>query len=324
MATAVGTAETIGHLCARVQKRPILTGLRSLPALVLVTVVLTVLLLSLAVQAHEVSNDLIVEPYLINHGFLMYRDIVNQHAPFVSYVMALLYRVVGYSNSVKVALLLVVGLVIALLTYVVATRLADRMAGLVALILFAMVWPHVGGATLWFDTFLPCLYLASLLLLVQQRRLTDRGAGIPLILAAGVMLGIAVLVKQQVILVAISMVIGVTIGPLSEGRRRMAVALALGIAAPLAVFLVFVVASGTLGATLYWLITYNVFGPYGRLSAVAAPRIVLISLAGWWFVPLLLLVVGWRRSHARWWERGWMGASSAQAVVALLLLSVPV
>ena len=40
--------------------------------------------------------EMVVYPYLVNNGFMLYRDIINPYPPFLSYSLAIFAKIFGY------------------------------------------------------------------------------------------------------------------------------------------------------------------------------------------------------------------------------------
>ncbi len=103
--------------------------------------------------------EMLLWPYLINHGWLAYRDIAIAHSPLLPYLLAGYYKFFGESLlSLKIFSWILV-LFSALLTYFIAKKLFGKNPALAAFLLFLVLQYRYEGNGVWFDVLLAPLFL---------------------------------------------------------------------------------------------------------------------------------------------------------------------
>ncbi len=210
------------------------------------------------------------EPWLINQGFAVYRDIVDQHEAGLPMLLALALPLVGSPLLlVKWTFIALVAMTI-LLTYLVAKRASGEMAGVLAALYLALWLPLVFGGKLWYEVAIGPLCLLAIVLWSGEPT-----AGRRRILAAGLALGVAATVKQYAWALVATYIIVLGWLALMEAaaRRRRLETLAyfaLGVSLPYASYLLFIAASGAFGEYVYWAWLNNLSRYRGQ--AALAPR----------------------------------------------------
>ncbi len=115
----------------------------------------------------EAWPEMLVYPYLMNRGFLLYRDIINPYPPLLNGFLSLVFTLVPISiNNLKVITWLII-LFSDLLIYLIAKKRYGSTSALIALAFFIVFQPLLDGNGLWFD-----LALVPLLLLAFNRQST--------------------------------------------------------------------------------------------------------------------------------------------------------
>lgn len=284
-----------------------------------------VILLSFQAFAYSVKLNLslgprvVLEPWLLQRGYLLYEDIADVHMPLMPLVLGAVAPLcsdgVGCARAVLVTLISLS----ALLTYVAGRRALGGWGGLGAALFFVMWSPAFGFGKLWYETLLTPLYL--LLLIGSDSSAPDRSGRRLLLL--GLVGGIAMLVKQQAAAVVGAFVVWNAFATWRAHRSGAAIArgaaLTLGGAIlPLLGFLGYQFArAGTLEGFWYWTISFNLFSDYRSLGAQAptgtqmaliAPACLLLPAAIFQLVDLA------RKGDEAYLPLGWglilLGASS--------------
>ena len=128
--------------------------------MILIPILLAHLLL-LANLRFEAWPEMLVYPYLLDHGFKLYQDIINPYAPIFTGFLYFFFKVFGLSlSNLK---LLTWGIIFAsdIIIYRIASRRYGHIAGLLALSFFVIFQPLLDGNGLWYDLALtPVLLLA--------------------------------------------------------------------------------------------------------------------------------------------------------------------
>lgn len=109
----------------------------------------------------EAWPEMLVYPYLLNHGFKLYQDIINPYPPLFTTILAGLFAIVNLSVlNLKVFTWILI-LITDLLVFFIARRRYGFKAGLAALGFFVLFQPLLDGNGLWYDLALtPVLLLA--------------------------------------------------------------------------------------------------------------------------------------------------------------------
>ena len=238
LASAIAIAATVGGLCA-----------------------------TLARSGPSWDQEAALYPWLMNHGWVLYRDIRDQHGPLFPGFLSL-WPDPGSAGS-QLFFMLILVVCTALLTAVTAWRVSGPVAAVIGVGLYTIWIVPFDGAHVWYDFGLAPFYLAALLL---GWELLDRRASYRLAIGLGLLMGLACLVKQQA---AIALFAGLALFTFRPPRQ---VALYLGAAAvPFAISVVVFSLAGALGDYLYWVVTYNLSPTYtqGRVDTHTSSRLAL-------------------------------------------------
>lgn len=142
-------------------------------------------------------------PYLINKGFLIYKDIAHPYVPLLSFLLAIYYKVFGISllsNQIFTWSLIIVN---DLLIFFISKKLLKNYLSLVPVLFYVFLQPIFEGNMLWFDLATTPFILGSLLIFTHINKEKSR------LFWFGFLLSLALLVKQQaiILLVFISLVL---------------------------------------------------------------------------------------------------------------------
>ncbi|MHB1005881.1 MAG: glycosyltransferase family 39 protein [Chloroflexota bacterium] len=238
-----------------------------------------------------------LQPWLMNNGFVVYRDIVDQHEAAMPLLLSLTLPLVGDPLLQLKWGFIALAVVTLLLVYGFARRHLGRGAAIVAAVCYVAWLPRLGQGMLWYESLLAPLYMAAFALwpgagVSDRRRL----------FLAGILLGVAAATKQYAWLVVATFG-GVTALAASRGRvtGRAWFAdpsiLLLGVALSYGAYLAIILTSGAGADYVYWAWYNNIL--YGSEAAqLPEPSdlntIVALSL------PLVALVAiatsrAWRR-----------------------------
>ncbi len=154
-------------------------------------VLITIQLLVLFNSQYTVWPEMIIYPWLMNHGFLLYKDIINPYFPLLSLILS------GYFSVFDTS---VINLRIFTYIIIVLTDLAIfwsiwRISGslkksLLGVLIYSLLQYSQGGNGLWFELVLAPLLILSLTLAAVRRRHLD-------LYLSGFLLALAVLIKQN-------------------------------------------------------------------------------------------------------------------------------
>jgi hypothetical protein len=227
----------------------------------------------------------ILQPWLLERGFVMYEQLADLHSPLMPLALAALRTLIP--DGLQLAKLTLVGLLSlsTMLTCAAVSRTlrngpAGALAGLWATAHFVSWSRAFGFGKLWHESFLAPLYALLLLLPPPTAEADDRSGrlGLRLRLAgAGLLCGLALLVKQHAAIVLAAYLLWTMLSTRSWRRALGRAGLLLTAAgAPVAACALTQWArAGTLSGTLYWTVLYTITGPY--LAQAAKPP----SLVEW-------------------------------------------
>jgi len=96
--------------------------------------------------------EMIVYPYLLNKGFLLYRDIINPYPPTLASILSLFSKVLGYLPEPYAILTWAIVLIIDLSIFIVVRKLTkNHYYAFFALCFFILFSIPFGVNSLWFD-----------------------------------------------------------------------------------------------------------------------------------------------------------------------------
>lgn len=220
---------------------------------------------------YEVDYEVTLLPWLLSRGWIMYRDVVDQHPPLLPTLLA---AGGGDPGPLLHALVALQHLALLSLTYLVARRLFGWGAGLFSLALVEAWSVALDSMRLWYDSVLGLLYLLVLFVIAGtdqpahpgEERHSDRRF-LYRSLVCGLLLAVALLIKQHA-LVALPFVFAAVVwGDIPRVRARSVVAFLAGFALPLVLTALLLLAGGALSAAWYWIVEYSLTSSYASDAA---------------------------------------------------------
>ncbi|MFB3852652.1 MAG: glycosyltransferase family 39 protein [Vicinamibacterales bacterium] len=264
----------------------------------------------------------IMQPWLLTlPGYSLYEQVADQHPPLMPLLVSWFVPLAEEGWCLAAGFLAALLSLSAVLTWWAARRSGGAGAGLLALCLFACWTGQFGFEKLWHESFLAPLYA---LLLVMFRTSAKRSHA--WLVSAGLVCGLALLVKQQAAPVAVAFVLW---NAFTEWRARRTTAAALSaagqIAAPAIAVPAFYAAvhymrTGTLENLWFWTVQVNIEGRFASLAAMPpslediarlAPAFILVPIA------LAQTVRAARQGDASWETNGWALALLSSSGLAL-------
>jgi hypothetical protein len=252
----------------------------------------------------------ILQPWLIQHRYVMYENIADLHTPFMPLFLTLLRPLITDGLQRAKTILIVLLSLTTLLTFLAGRRSAGWLGGLAAAA-FLVVWsPGFEFGKLWHESFLAPLYALSLV--IYDASAVRRSRAFPLLI--GLAGGLAALIKQHAAVVFAAFVLWTVLAgwrqhlTLRRSLRDLALIGAGALAPVLGLLLWQYMRAGTLQGLVYWTLTYNLTSDYKSLAAqgpttpevgVVASSCLLIPAA------LLTLLRLKRRGDAAWLNLGW-------------------
>lgn len=127
---------------------------------ILITGLLVHLLLLINLR-FEAWPEMLIYPYLLNHGFKLYQDIINPYPLLFTYFLAGFFSIVKLSVFHLQLLTWIIITTIDVLIFFIASKLYGTKSAIIALIFFIIFQPLLDGNGLWYDLALtPLLLLA--------------------------------------------------------------------------------------------------------------------------------------------------------------------
>ncbi|RMF77947.1 MAG: hypothetical protein D6737_16310 [Chloroflexi bacterium] len=212
----------------------------------------------LPISAH---SGQVAIPWMMNNGYTLFGDLLEQHAPGSSVIAALAQRIVPFEPVVTAQVLnLVLVLGTTLLIYTLARRLSDgdSVTIIASLLIWALWEPVYGNILFYFDSIVGALLLLIVLLWHTLSHNAHRWVA-PF--AAGLTLGAATLAKQHAYAAVAAFALWLLITRQQRRHHRREWLLYLGGVALLPVLTLIIASSdGTLDNYLYWNWAYNLSG----------------------------------------------------------------
>src|SRR3990167_2155503 len=165
----------------------------------IILVLLLAHLLFLINTQFAVWPEMVVYPYLLNNGFLLYRDIINPYPPSLTWFLAIFAKIFGYSPLAYQILTWIIILIIDLSIYIISQKVfKNRRFALSSVAFFAVLSIPFGVNCLWFDLVQTPLILWALYFFYQFLNSKTKSSLKLNFLVSFLFLTIAFFIKQQV------------------------------------------------------------------------------------------------------------------------------
>ncbi len=136
--------------------------------------------------------EMLSYPYLLNKGFVLYKDFVHPYPPLLTIILSTLYKYFGYNqNTLKLFTWFLIITNDILIFKIIKKTSGKNLLTLSLLAVYVLTQPFLEGNQLWFDLAITTPVLAAIWFLVQDKKYRN-------ILFAGIFLGFAALTKQTV------------------------------------------------------------------------------------------------------------------------------
>ena len=129
-------------------------------------------------------------PYMVNHGFLIYKDFHHAYQPLLTIILSFVYKTFGYKLLTLEIFTWLVILASDLLIFLISFKmLGKKLSSLIPMIIFITLQPFFEGNMLWFDLATLPFILASIYFLFDKKYFWS-----------GIFIALAILVKQQIVI----------------------------------------------------------------------------------------------------------------------------
>lgn len=145
--------------------------------------------------------EMLSYPYLLNNGFVLYKDQALPYQPILVLILSKIYAVFGY--DINVLKIFTWGIILTndLLVFLISQKfLGKKLISLVPLIFYVAVQGIASGNMLWFDLATVPFILGAIFFLISLNSTKKY-------FVAGILLGLAALTKQQMIIIPASLII---------------------------------------------------------------------------------------------------------------------
>jgi Dolichyl-phosphate-mannose-protein mannosyltransferase len=254
-----------------------------------------------------------LEPWLLNHGFRCYGDIIDQHEVGLPLFLSFLLPISGSPSRLAKWVLMVLAVLTTILVYAAGQSLSGRRSGQLAALFFAVWVPMVWAGMLWYEIALAPLYVGAYALWP-----VDLESAPWRVLAAGLAVGVAVTVKQYAWVVVAVYVFGTIVaatrrGVPAESWLKVVGVFGLGVAVPVSAYAAYIVSSGASRDYLYWAWRNNL-GRY-RKQAAQLPTMEGVQVTVALMLPAVAVLLSAARESLR--RRGGGEREIVLAAVAL-------
>lgn len=217
-------------------------------------------------------------PYMIDKGFLIYRDFHHVYQPLLSLILLLYYKFAGLSpGSLKIFTWISI-LIIDLLIFAVSRQLfKNKWISLIPLGIYIILQPLFEGNMMWFDIAM----VVPLLLSVHFVFRWSFGRKSFYIFISGLLLTTAFLIKQQAVLAFLPFIFYLWTKKVSFKEF---VTFAAGISVPLTILLVLLILTGNLKDYFFWTFQFPLYW------LPKFPGYKILPIMKEWFVILLMIL----------------------------------
>lgn len=170
----------------------------------MILILLLVHLLLLINTQFTLWPEMVVYPYLLNNGFLLYRDIINPYPPMLSWFLAIFAKMFGYSLLSYQILTWILILIIDLSIFLIVKKLFKKsFHALVSTAFFVIFSIPFGVNGLWFDLVQTPFILWALYFFYKFLNEKKEGGLKGNFFVSFLLLAISFFIKQQVFWIAL-------------------------------------------------------------------------------------------------------------------------
>ena len=260
----------------------------------IILVLLLVHLLFLINTQFTLWPEMVVYPYLLNNGFLLYRDIINPYPASLTWFLAIFAKIFGYSPLPYQILTWIIILIIDLSIYIISQKVfKNKLFALSSVAFFAVLSIPFGVNGLWFDLVQTPLILWALYFFYKFLNAKNKNDLKYNLFASFLLLTIAFFIKQQVFWVFLVLLL------LALSKYKLNVfkflknhyLAALPFCALLIFHFVYFLAQGTLTDFTFWVFYFPVFLASkmpGYILLPSAKQMLIVFALFVFFVPTMV------------------------------------
>jgi hypothetical protein len=192
-------------------------------------------------------------PYLINKGFLIYKDFHHAYQPLLTFILSGIYSLFGIKLEVLQIFTWSIILLNDFLIFLISLQLfGKKIISFLPLIIYIMFQPALEGNMLWYDlATIPFLLGATYLVLLWQNKSSSWH-----LLGTGILLSLTILVKQQSILLVFPFLLFLGIKKISF---RDFLKFVLGGILPVVLLLFYILSKNIFKEYFFWTFTFPLY-----------------------------------------------------------------
>jgi hypothetical protein len=251
----------------------------------------------------------VLQPWLMRQGYLLYEHIADEHFPLMYLILAAVQPLVADGLVLAKIVLISLICIVTLLVFWAGQRTGGWLAGIFSAFFFGVWSPIFGYSKLWHETFIAPLYI---LLLVQWRPPLCHHPNIRSSIITGFLLGLALLIKQHAIVAILGLIFWNSFVSWRTHRPVHpvlieAAAIVLAASLPAAVFTLYhLLQAGTVENLVFWTITFQFVNNYTQFAVLLpqASQIASLASACCLLLPFITHVWTCRHNGDMFWSRG--------------------
>jgi len=246
----------------------------------------------------------ILQPWLMQQNYMLYKNIADEHSPLMYFLLLAAQPLASNSlEAAKLTLVLLIG-IISLLTFWAGWESGGWLSGTFSLLFFASWSPIFGYGKLWHETFLAPIYI---LLMILWRILMPSRTNNWLFFTTGLLLGVALLIKQHALLVILAIVLWHSLTSRCVRRPTKYLLweiafLFLGVSLPVNAFTIYYwLQMGSLKEFAFWVIAFNIINHYAQWASLwpSVDHIKLLAPAYLLLPPFIVNLLNHERQDIR-------------------------
>ena len=240
-------------------------------------IAITTVIVGAQIQAYlhilplSLGPRVVLQPWLMQQNYLLYKNIADEHAPLMYFLLLAAQPLASNSlEAAKLTLVLLIG-AIAVLTFWAGWKNGGWLSGTFSVLFFVMWTPVFGYSKLWHETFLAPLYIMLVALWHTLMPFRTNGR---LFFVTGLILGVALLIKQHALLVILVIILwhSLTSRYAHRPTRYLLWEIAFllcGTSLPVGAFTIYYwLQTGTLKEFVFWVVIFNFINHYTRLASL--------------------------------------------------------
>lgn len=156
---------------------------------VAVVLILAFELLIFAFSQFTLWPEIVLYPWLLNNGFLLYKDIINPYFPLLTWILSVITKIFGYDLHIFIYLTwgyIFISQIVFI--FIIQKLFKDKKATIISLLICVILTIIFEGNGLWFDLAVTLPFLLAYYFSAKSRYLL-----------IGVWLGVGLLIKQTVL-----------------------------------------------------------------------------------------------------------------------------